>query len=102
MSVTGGRFTLGLGRGIEPLFDAFGLPRITSAQIGVSPDELAPVVAAYRVRRRPTDSTAWPRTRARDQSRYGGRSRHLRALTARDVRAATRSVARAGEGRTAL
>jgi 5,10-methylenetetrahydromethanopterin reductase len=31
--LTGGRFTLGLGRGIEPLFDAFGLPRITSAQI---------------------------------------------------------------------
>ena len=31
--LTGGRFTLGLGRGIEPLFDAFGLPRITTAQI---------------------------------------------------------------------
>ena len=31
--LTGGRFTLGLGRGIAPLFDAFGLPRITSAQI---------------------------------------------------------------------
>ena len=31
--LTGGRFTLGLGRGIEPLFDAFGIPRITSAQI---------------------------------------------------------------------
>jgi probable F420-dependent oxidoreductase len=31
--LTGGRFTLGLGRGIEPLFDAFGLSRITSAQI---------------------------------------------------------------------
>jgi probable F420-dependent oxidoreductase len=31
--LTGGRFALGLGRGIEPLFDAFGLPRITSAQI---------------------------------------------------------------------
>lgn len=31
--LTGGRFTLGLGRGIEPLFDAFGLPRITTAQL---------------------------------------------------------------------
>ncbi|WP_127782068.1 TIGR03857 family LLM class F420-dependent oxidoreductase [Rhodococcus sp. X156] len=31
--LTDGRFTLGLGRGIEPLFDAFGIPRITSAQI---------------------------------------------------------------------
>jgi 5,10-methylenetetrahydromethanopterin reductase len=31
--LTGGRFTLGLGRGIEPLFDAFGIPRITTAQI---------------------------------------------------------------------
>ena len=31
--LTGGRFTLGLGRGIEPLFDAFGIPRITNAQI---------------------------------------------------------------------
>ncbi len=31
--LTGGRFTLGLGRGIEMLFDAFGIPRITSAQI---------------------------------------------------------------------
>ena len=31
--LTGGRFTLGLGRGIDQLFDAFGIPRITSAQI---------------------------------------------------------------------
>lgn len=31
--LTDGRFTLGLGRGIDPLFDAFGIPRITSAQI---------------------------------------------------------------------
>jgi probable F420-dependent oxidoreductase len=31
--LTGGRFTLGLGRGIQPLFDAFGIPRITTAQI---------------------------------------------------------------------
>jgi alkanesulfonate monooxygenase SsuD/methylene tetrahydromethanopterin reductase-like flavin-dependent oxidoreductase (luciferase family) len=31
--LTGGRFTLGLGRGIEMLFDAFGLPRITTAQL---------------------------------------------------------------------
>ncbi len=31
--LTGGRFTLGLGRGIEPLFDAFGVPRITTAQM---------------------------------------------------------------------
>ena len=31
--LTGGRFTLGLGRGIEPLFDAFGIPRITTAQM---------------------------------------------------------------------
>ena len=32
-SLTGGRFTLGLGRGIDPLFDATGLPHITTAQI---------------------------------------------------------------------
>ena len=31
--LTGGRFTLGLGRGIAAMFDAFGLSRITTAQI---------------------------------------------------------------------
>jgi len=31
--LTGGRFTLGLGRGIGPLFDAYGIPRITTAQM---------------------------------------------------------------------
>jgi probable F420-dependent oxidoreductase len=31
--LTGGRFTLGLGRGVERLFDAFGIPRITTAQL---------------------------------------------------------------------
>ncbi|HZJ26876.1 MAG TPA: TIGR03857 family LLM class F420-dependent oxidoreductase [Acidimicrobiia bacterium] len=31
--LTGGRFTLGLGRGIEAIFDAFGLGRITTAQL---------------------------------------------------------------------
>jgi 5,10-methylenetetrahydromethanopterin reductase len=31
--LTGGRFALGLGRGIEQLFDAFGIPRITTAQM---------------------------------------------------------------------
>ena len=31
--LTGGRFTLGLGRGIGPLFDAYGMPRITTAQL---------------------------------------------------------------------
>jgi probable F420-dependent oxidoreductase len=31
--LTGGRFTLGLGRGIAPLQDAYGIPRITTAQI---------------------------------------------------------------------
>jgi probable F420-dependent oxidoreductase len=31
--LTGGRFVLGLGRGIPLLFDAFGIPRITTAQI---------------------------------------------------------------------
>ncbi len=31
--LTGGRFSLGLGRGIAPLFNAFGLPPITTAQI---------------------------------------------------------------------
>lgn len=31
--LTGGRFTLGIGRGIGPVFDAFGLPRITTAQM---------------------------------------------------------------------
>lgn len=31
--LTGGRFSLGLGRGIAPLFDAFGLPRITTPEI---------------------------------------------------------------------
>src|ERR1700689_1658770 len=29
----GGRFTLGLGRGIAPLYDPYGIPRITTAQI---------------------------------------------------------------------
>jgi probable F420-dependent oxidoreductase len=31
--LTGGRFTLGLGRGMDRMFDAFGLPRITTAQL---------------------------------------------------------------------
>lgn len=31
--LTGGRFSLGLGRGIAPMFDAYGIPRITTAQI---------------------------------------------------------------------
>jgi probable F420-dependent oxidoreductase len=31
--MTSGRFTLGLGRGIAPLFDAYGIPRITTAQM---------------------------------------------------------------------
>jgi 5,10-methylenetetrahydromethanopterin reductase len=31
--LSGGRFTLGLGRGIAPMFDAFGIPRITTAQL---------------------------------------------------------------------
>jgi probable F420-dependent oxidoreductase len=32
-SLTGGRFTLGLGRGIAPMQDAFGIERITTAQM---------------------------------------------------------------------
>jgi probable F420-dependent oxidoreductase len=32
-SLTGGRFMLGLGRGIAPMQDAFGIPRITNAQL---------------------------------------------------------------------
>lgn len=32
-SLTGGRFTLGLGRGIAPMQDAFGIDRITTAQL---------------------------------------------------------------------
>ena len=31
--LTGGRFSLGLGRGINAVFDAYGLPRITTAQL---------------------------------------------------------------------
>lgn len=31
--LTGGRFMLGLGRGIKPMFDAFGIPQITTAQL---------------------------------------------------------------------
>lgn len=31
--LTDGRFALGLGRGIDPLFDAYGIPRITTAQL---------------------------------------------------------------------
>jgi 5,10-methylenetetrahydromethanopterin reductase len=31
--LTGGRFSLGLGRGIAPIFDAYGLPRIKTAEI---------------------------------------------------------------------
>jgi probable F420-dependent oxidoreductase len=32
-TLTGGRYTLGLGRGVRALFDAFGLPAITTAQL---------------------------------------------------------------------
>lgn len=31
--LTSGRFSLGLGRGMDRMFDAFGLPRITTAQL---------------------------------------------------------------------
>ena len=31
--LTGGRFALGLGRGIDRMFDAYGMPRITTAQV---------------------------------------------------------------------
>ncbi len=31
--LTGGRFSLGLGRGIDPMFDAFGLPHIKTSQL---------------------------------------------------------------------
>ncbi len=31
--LTGGRFVLGIGRGIAPLFDAYGIERITTAQM---------------------------------------------------------------------
>ena len=31
--LTGGRFTLGLGRGIDAVFSAFGIPKITTAQL---------------------------------------------------------------------
>jgi probable F420-dependent oxidoreductase len=31
--LTGGRFVLGIGRGVEVLFDAYGIPRITTAQM---------------------------------------------------------------------
>lgn len=31
--LTGGRFSLGLGRGIDVMFDAFGMPRIKTAQL---------------------------------------------------------------------
>ena len=31
--LTGGRFALGLGRGIDPVFRAYGIPRITTAQM---------------------------------------------------------------------
>ncbi len=31
--LTDGRFTLGIGRGIEPLFKAFGIPQITTAEM---------------------------------------------------------------------
>ena len=32
-SLTGGRFTLGIGRGFDRMFDAMGLPHITTAQM---------------------------------------------------------------------
>jgi len=32
-TLTGGRFMLGIGRGIKPLFGAFGIPQITTAQM---------------------------------------------------------------------
>jgi probable F420-dependent oxidoreductase len=31
--LTSGRFMLGLGRGIKPMFDAYGIPQITTAQL---------------------------------------------------------------------
>lgn len=31
--LTRGRFVLGIGRGIAPMFDAFGIPRVTTAQM---------------------------------------------------------------------
>ncbi|MEZ5372596.1 MAG: TIGR03857 family LLM class F420-dependent oxidoreductase [Microthrixaceae bacterium] len=31
--LTGGRYVLGIGRGIAPMFDAYGIPKITTAQM---------------------------------------------------------------------
>src|SRR4249919_1100999 len=31
--LSGGRFTLGLGRGIDAMFGAYGIPKITTAQL---------------------------------------------------------------------
>ena len=38
--LSGGRFSLGLGRGFDPLFDAIGLPRITMKQF----EDIAPLL----------------------------------------------------------
>jgi alkanesulfonate monooxygenase SsuD/methylene tetrahydromethanopterin reductase-like flavin-dependent oxidoreductase (luciferase family) len=61
----GGRFTLGIGRGIAAIYRAFGVSAVTTAQMedwaqvmrrlwhgevimhGATPDELEPIVAAY-------------------------------------------------------
>lgn len=58
--LTGGRFTLGLGRGIELMQDAFGIPRVTTAQL----EDFAQLMRRLSTARRavvPDDRVAVPR-----------------------------------------
>ena len=50
--LTGGRFSLGIGRGIAPMFEAFGIPQITTAQMEDFAQRHAPALAR-RDHRRP-------------------------------------------------
>ena len=66
-SLTGGRFTLGLGRGIAALQDVYGIPRITTAEL----EDFAVLMAGSSAAKssstgpaRPscTSTAAWPST----------------------------------------
>ncbi len=56
-SFTGGRFTLGIGRGVDRLWDAMGLPHITTAQM----EDFAGLAEAPCGRGRRSSATTVPR-----------------------------------------
>jgi 5,10-methylenetetrahydromethanopterin reductase len=58
--LTGGRYTLGLGRGIDSMFDAFGIARINTAQLEDFAGLLRRLFRGEVVKRHDGPSGKWP------------------------------------------